>query len=76
VREVAELTVNGTTLAPLLWTPYTADVGDLLRPGTNTFEVKVSNTLSNERNKPLPSGLLGPVVLRPYRRIDTDLQRG
>ncbi|MFJ8748483.1 glycosyl hydrolase [Streptomyces sp. NPDC102441] len=75
VREVAAVTLNGTELPPLLWSPYTADVTELLRPGRNTLSVKVSNTLSNERNKPIPSGLLGPVALHPYRRATAALRR-
>ncbi|MEV5548648.1 glycosylhydrolase-like jelly roll fold domain-containing protein [Streptomyces sp. NPDC052309] len=75
VREVAAVTVNGTELPPLLWTPYTTDVTAVLRPGRNTIAVRVSNTLSNERRKPLPSGLLGPVALRPYRRVTAVLNR-
>ncbi|MDT0611049.1 glycosylhydrolase-like jelly roll fold domain-containing protein [Streptomyces lancefieldiae] len=75
VREVAAVTVNGTELPPLLWSPYTADVTDVLRAGSNTIAVRVSNTLSNERRKPLPSGLLGPVTLRPYRRVTAVLER-
>ncbi|MFC8103397.1 glycosylhydrolase-like jelly roll fold domain-containing protein [Streptomyces sp. NPDC057363] len=75
VREVAAVTVNGTELPPLLWSPYTADVTDVLRAGRNTISVRVSNTLSNERGKPLPSGLLGPVTLRPYRRVTAVLNR-
>ncbi|MFD7406941.1 glycosylhydrolase-like jelly roll fold domain-containing protein [Streptomyces sp. NPDC059866] len=73
VREVAQVTVNGTALPPALWTPYVVDVTDALRPGTNHIAVRVSNTLSNERNKPLPSGLLGPVFLRPRRPVTADL---
>ncbi|MFJ4467683.1 glycosylhydrolase-like jelly roll fold domain-containing protein [Streptomyces sp. NPDC089424] len=73
VREVAEVTVNGTTLPPVLWTPYVVDVTEALRPGTNHLAVRVSNTLSNERNKPLPSGLMGPVFLRPLRPVTVDL---
>ncbi|MFJ6633632.1 glycosyl hydrolase [Streptomyces sp. NPDC091376] len=73
VREVAQVTVNGTALPPALWTPYVVDVTEALRPGANHIAVRVSNTLSNERNKPLPSGLLGPVVLRPRRPLTIDL---
>ncbi|MBZ9641295.1 glycosylhydrolase-like jelly roll fold domain-containing protein, partial [Streptomyces sp. PSKA30] len=73
VREVAQVTVNGTALPPALWIPYVVDVTDALRPGTNHIAVRVSNTLSNERNKPLPSGLLGPVFLRPRRPVTADL---
>ncbi|GAB2964772.1 twin-arginine translocation signal domain-containing protein [Streptomyces pseudoechinosporeus] len=75
VREVAEVTVNGTVLPPLLWTPYLVDVTDALRAGSNHVAVRVSNTLANERRKPLPSGLLGPVFLRPRRPLTVDLTR-
>ncbi|MFJ3669742.1 glycosylhydrolase-like jelly roll fold domain-containing protein [Streptomyces sp. NPDC090106] len=75
VRDVAGVTVNGTALDPLLWAPFVTDVTGLLRPGTNRIAVRVSNTLSNERNKPLPSGLLGPVTLRFKRRVTVELDR-
>ncbi|RFC70903.1 glycosyl hydrolase [Streptomyces sp. AcE210] len=73
VREVARVTVNGKEFAPTLWAPYVVDVTDGLRSGVNRISVRVSNTLSNERNKPLPSGLLGPVVLRPRLPLTVDL---
>ncbi|MDT0544987.1 MULTISPECIES: glycosylhydrolase-like jelly roll fold domain-containing protein [Streptomyces] len=75
VREVARVTVGGTALAPVLWAPYSVDVTELLRPGVNTIAVRVANTLSNERGKPLPSGLLGPVTLRPLRPVTVRLTR-
>ncbi|MFJ5270960.1 glycosyl hydrolase [Streptomyces sp. NPDC088358] len=75
VRDVAGVTVNGTALPPLLWAPFVTDVTALLAPGRNRIAVRVANTLSNERNKPLPSGLLGPVTLRFRRRADADLDR-
>ncbi|MEV6110583.1 glycosylhydrolase-like jelly roll fold domain-containing protein [Streptomyces sp. NPDC051940] len=73
VREVAQVTVNGREFGPALWSPYAVDVTEALRPGVNSFSVRVSNTLSNERKKPLPSGLLGPVTLRPRRPLTADL---
>jgi hypothetical protein len=72
---VARVTVNGTALDPLLWAPFVRDVTDLLEPGRNRMSVRVANTLSNERNKPLPSGLLGPVTLRFKRRVTVVLDR-
>ncbi|MFI5675467.1 glycosylhydrolase-like jelly roll fold domain-containing protein [Streptomyces cellulosae] len=75
VRDVACVTVNGTALDPLLWAPFVTDVTDLLEPGRNQLSVRVANTLSNERNKPLPSGLLGPVTLRFRRRVAAVLDR-
>ncbi|WP_320781792.1 glycosylhydrolase-like jelly roll fold domain-containing protein [Streptomyces sp. CRN 30] len=75
VRDIAAVTVNGTALPTLLWAPFVTDVTRLLVPGANRLEVRVANTLSNERNKPLPSGLLGPVALRFHRRATVDLTR-
>ncbi|MER7177411.1 glycosyl hydrolase [Streptomyces mesophilus] len=74
VREVAQVTLNGKEFGPAVWAPYVLDVTDGLRPGVNRFAVRVSNTLSNERKKPLPSGLLGPVTLRPRRPLTVDLK--
>ncbi|WP_221353738.1 glycosylhydrolase-like jelly roll fold domain-containing protein [Streptomyces beigongshangae] len=75
VREVAAVTVNGTELPPLLWAPWTVDITRLVGAGRNSLAVRVANTLSNERNKPLPSGLLGPVTLRFRRHLTVDLAR-
>ncbi|GAA2335515.1 twin-arginine translocation signal domain-containing protein [Streptomyces cuspidosporus] len=75
VREVARVTVGGTALPPMLWAPYTVDITDLLRPGVTTVTVRVANTLANERGKPLPSGLFGPVTLRPLRPVTVRLDR-
>ena len=43
--------------------------------GRTRIEVRVINTLANERNKILPSGLLGPVVLRPLEVLTVDLEQ-
>ncbi|MFI1728999.1 glycosylhydrolase-like jelly roll fold domain-containing protein [Streptomyces acidicola] len=75
VRDVAGVSVNGKALDPLLWAPFVTDVTGLLVPGRNRLAVRVANTLSNERNKPLPSGLLGPVTLRFRRRVTVALDR-
>jgi hypothetical protein len=75
VRDIAAVTVNGSALEPQLWAPFVTDVTDHLVAGDNRLEVRVANTLSNERNKPLPSGLLGPVTFRFHRRVTTDLKR-
>ncbi|WP_425840096.1 glycosyl hydrolase [Streptomyces fractus] len=75
VREVAQVTINGKEFGPALWSPYLVDVTEGLKAGVNRIAVRVSNTLSNERKKPLPSGLLGPVALRPRRPLAVDLVR-
>lgn len=74
VRDLAVVTVNGTRLPTALWSPYVVDVTDIVRAGRNTVEVKVINTLANERNKILPSGLFGPVHLRPQALVDVRLE--
>lgn len=74
VRDVAEVTVNGRVLAPRLWPPYRLDVSGALRPGRNTIRVQVTNTGANAHGEARPSGLLGPVALRPERRVDVALE--
>ncbi|GGO72149.1 glycosylhydrolase-like jelly roll fold domain-containing protein [Nocardioides deserti] len=75
VRDIAQVTVNGEVLPRALWAPYVVDVTDALRAGTNTIEVRVTNTLLNRRSKtPPPSGLLGPVVLRPQAVVEASLR--
>ncbi|MDH2414399.1 glycosyl hydrolase [Nocardioides sp. CER19] len=75
VHDIAQVTVNGVTLPRALWSPYTVDVTDALRAGDNAIEVRVTNTLLNKRSKtPPPSGLLGPVALRPQAVVDVTLR--
>jgi hypothetical protein len=75
VRDLAQVTVNGTVLPRALWSPYVVDVTDALRTGSNSIAVRVTNTLLNTRSKtPPPSGLLGPVVLRPQAVVDVRLR--
>jgi hypothetical protein len=75
VREVAEVSINGTALAPRLWAPYKVDVTSALRAGANSIVVRVTNTGANSHGQVLPSGLLGPVVLRPYLRLQVELSQ-
>ncbi|MFD4192657.1 glycosyl hydrolase [Amycolatopsis thermoflava] len=76
VHDLATVTVNGAALPTALWRPYTVDATALLKPGENTIAVRVTNTLANSRNKILPSGLAGPVVLRPQAVLTTRLDQG
>ena len=68
VRDVAEVRVNGRTFDPLLWQPYRLDVTGALHAGRNDVSVTVTNTLANAHGDSRPSGLLGPVTLRPSIR--------
>ncbi|MFI5627769.1 glycosylhydrolase-like jelly roll fold domain-containing protein, partial [Nocardioides sp. NPDC051685] len=77
VRDIAQVTINGVVLPRALWQPYVIDATEALRAGTNTIEVRVTNTLLNQRGKanqvPPTSGLLGPVSLRPRAVVVTEL---
>ena len=73
VRDVAEVEVNGQPVGRLPWRPYRIDATDALRPGENTVRVTVTNTPANARGDAQPSGLLGPVELRPVRDIQARL---
>jgi hypothetical protein len=68
VRDVASVSVNGHAFDPLLWQPYRLDVTGALHAGRNDVSVTVTNTLANAHGDGRPSGLLGPVTLRPSVR--------
>ncbi len=73
VRGTAEVTVNGEQVGVRIWSPYTFDLTDHLRPGENELHVSVYNTLGPYMKAISPtsfvfpgqtvSGLLGPVTL-------------
>lgn len=73
VRDVAEVEVNGARVGSRLWAPYRIDVTDALRAGRNVIHVRVTNTGANTRGETQPSGLLGPVALRPQRLVTVPL---
>jgi glycosyl hydrolase family 106( putative alpha-L-rhamnosidase) len=74
VHEVAEVSVNGTSLPARLWAPYRLDVTAALRPGRNLIAVRVTNTGGNSHGQSIPSGLLGPVSLQPQLRLTIPLE--
>jgi hypothetical protein len=70
--------INGQPV-PFSQLSTTADVGRHLKPGENTISVRVATTLRNrlrtleaaqEARPRQPYGLVGPVVLQPYREIE------
>ena len=73
--DVLEVIVNGQSAGVRLWEPYQIEVTDLLKPGENTIELRVANTLVNllERVE-RPSGLAGAPRLVPYRTFTFDLK--
>ena len=69
VRDVAEVELNGTPLGRRMWRPYRYNVTELLKQGTNSIVVRVTNTPANRSGQPLPAGLLGPVRIVGLREM-------
>lgn len=68
--DVVEVLVNGQSAGVRLWPPYEVEITDWVRPGENTLELRVANTLINLlEGVQRPSGLAGAPVLRPERRF-------
>jgi alpha-L-rhamnosidase len=71
VLVAAEVLINGESIGVRLARPFRFDVTGKLRPGTNTIEIRVANTIAphytvtrNAHNLgPTASGLIGPVRL-------------
>ena len=64
----ARVTVNGVDAGTRLAPPFRFDIAPLLKPGTNTVEVRVANTSANfylttptTYGGSTVSGLIGPV---------------
>ena len=65
VGEIAEVFVNGECLGVRAWGPKTFDITTTVRAGTNTLEIRVTNSMANRMEGAMqPSGLMGPVVLQ------------
>jgi hypothetical protein len=47
VHDIAEVLVNGQNAGIVWWPPYSVDVTQLLKPGTNRIEVRVTNSWLN-----------------------------
>ena len=66
--DIAEVLVNGRRAGVLTWAPYIMDIGQACRPGKNSLEIRVTNSMANAYDGlRLASGLMGPVVLRRAR---------
>ena len=79
VKNIATVRVNGKSAGAVLWEPYRLEITELLKAGSNRFEVSVTNTLGNRYgvgrrsllDKPA-SGLLGPVQLIPAKVLECE----
>jgi hypothetical protein len=61
VNDLAEVSINGTT-APLLWKPpYEVDATEMLKPGENQLQIKVTNEWTNRQ--------IGDRTLPPEKQI-------
>ena len=73
VFELARVSVNGREAGTAYAPPFRVDVTAMVKAGRNTLDIEVPNQLKNhlERGDDYrrPSGLLGPVLLVPDRRI-------
>jgi len=78
VGVVAEVWVNDKPAGVRVWLPFSFDISNLVRPGSNRLKIVVTNTMENERaveNRAGRlghlelSGLLGPVKLIPYMEV-------
>jgi hypothetical protein len=47
VKDVAEVSLNGSALGVVWKPPFRVDVTDALKPGTNRLEIKVTNEWTN-----------------------------
>jgi len=78
VVDTFTLKVNGTAVA-IDQISAQADLGNSLKPGKNTIEVRVATTLNNrlvalnkaaaDRGIIQEYGLVGPVILQPYSKV-------
>lgn len=68
-EDVLEVSVNGGDALVAPWHPYRLDVTEHLREGTNTFEIRVTNTLLNVlEGEPQRSGLFSaPRLIHEHR---------
>ena len=73
VREMAELSVNGTPVGGILWKPpYRADVTSALHAGTNRVEVRVTNLWPNRMIGDLQPGVTKTYTFTDFRPFTKD----
>jgi len=73
VREIAELSVNGTPIGGILWKPpFRADVTRALHAGTNRVEVRVTNLWPNRMIGDLQPGVTQTYTFTDFRPFTKD----
>lgn len=80
VREIAEVSVNGTAVGGILWDPpFVVDVTDALKPGLNELSVKVTNLWPNRMIGDLQPGVTKTYTwtdIRPFKADSPLLESG
>jgi hypothetical protein len=72
--DAVEVVVNGQTAGVRLWEPYEIDITDVVQPGENTLELRVTNTLINLLEAvQRPSGLAGAPRVTMHEQFEIDL---
>jgi hypothetical protein len=61
VNDLAEVSINGKAVGALWKAPYAVDITQLLKPGSNQLEIKVTNEWTNR--------LIGDRALPPDKKI-------
>ncbi|MCM8788266.1 MAG: hypothetical protein NC907_00575 [Candidatus Omnitrophica bacterium] len=60
--DIAEIEINGKNAGRGLWNPKEIEITDFIKPGENSLNIKVTNSVYNMlEGKSKPSGLLSPV---------------
>ncbi len=75
VHDMAELWINGEHAGKRLWLSCRFDLQGKLRPGKNSFRIRMGYRVNSYYSNPIPSGLLGPVKLEIVQQIDLDASR-
>lgn len=80
VREIAEVSLNGTPVGGILWKPpFRADMTELLKPGANRLEIKVTNLWPNRiigDQQPSATKTYTWTDYRPYTKDSPLLESG
>lgn len=74
VYEGARISVNGSAQSIRICPPYTFDISDAVKEGTNTLEIEVTTTLAREQKDWLsqymllePAGITNAIILEQYQ---------
>jgi len=70
VGTCASVLVNGKEVGTRICTPYVFDLGRPPKSGKLRLQITVGDTLAAASEKPPPAGIIGPVLLLPYREVE------